>query len=73
MKQSKLNIALSTLLLALGGCQSTPDQPTDMKEGLEQAINETAVLNSPKALTQVPNSVQQDLMQQNMAQAKQGL
>ena len=73
MKQSKLNIALSTLLLALGGCQSTPDQPTDMKEGLEQAINETAVLNSPKALTQVPNSVQQDLMQQNMAQAKQSL
>lgn len=73
MKQSKLNIALSTLLLAFAGCQSTPEAPTDMKEGLEQAISETKKLNSPKALTQVPNSVQQELMLQNMAQAKQGL
>jgi MSHA biogenesis protein MshL len=44
-----------------------------MKAGLEQAISETNVLNSPKPLTQVPNSVQKELMQQNMAQAKQGL
>ena len=73
MKQSKLKIALSTLLLTFGGCQSAPDQPVDMKEGLEQAINETKVLNSPKPLTQVPNSVQQELMQENMAQAKLGL
>jgi len=73
MKQSKLKVALSTLLLTLGGCQTTPDQPADMKEGLEQAISETKVLNSPKPLTQIPNSVQQELMQQDMAQAKQGL
>jgi len=73
MKQSKLKIALSTLLLALAGCQSTPDHPADMKEGLDQAINETKTLNSPKPLTQVPNSVQQELMLQNMEQAKQGL
>jgi len=73
MKQTKLKIALSTLLLTLGGCQTTPSQPTDMKAGLEQAISETNVLNSPKPLTQVPNSVQKELMQQNMAQAKQGL
>ena len=73
MKQSKLKIALSTLLLTLAGCQTTPEQPADMKEGLAQAINETNELNSPKPLTQVPNSVQQELMQENMAQAKQGL
>lgn len=73
MKQSKLKIALSTLLLTFAGCQSTPDHPVDMNEGLEQAISETKVLNSPKALTQVPNSVQQELMLQNMSQAKQGL
>ncbi|WP_114326197.1 pilus (MSHA type) biogenesis protein MshL [Candidatus Colwellia aromaticivorans] len=73
MKQSKIKIALSTLLLTLVGCQTTPDQPADMKAGLEQAISETKVLNSPKPLTQVPNSVQKELMQQNMAQAKQGL
>lgn len=73
MKQLKLKIALSTLLLTLSGCQTTPTQPTDMKIGLEQAISETDVLNSPKPLTQVPNSVQEELMQQNMAQAKEGL
>ncbi|PHR84242.1 MAG: pilus (MSHA type) biogenesis protein MshL [Colwellia sp.] len=73
MKKLKLKIALSTLLLTISGCQTTPDQPVDMKEGLEQAISETKVLNSPKPLTQVPNSVQQELMQENMAQAKQGL
>jgi MSHA biogenesis protein MshL len=73
MKQSKLKIAISTLLLAFAGCQSTPDHPTDMTEGLDQAINDTKMLHSPKALTQVPNSVQQELMLQNMAQAKQGL
>jgi MSHA biogenesis protein MshL len=73
MKQSKLKIALSTLLLTLAGCQSSPDHPVDMNEGLEQAINETKALNSPKPLTQVPNSVQQELMLQNMDQAKQGL
>ncbi len=73
MKQSKLKIALSTLLLTFAGCQSVPDQPTDMKEGLDQAISETKTFNSPKPLTQVPNSVQQELMSQNMALAKQGL
>lgn len=73
MKQSKLKIALSTFLLVLTGCQSTPDHPTDMKDGLDQAISETKTLNSPKPLKQVPNSVQQELMSKNMAQAKQGL
>lgn len=73
MKQSNLKIALSTLLLTLGGCQTTPEQPADFKDGLTQAISETKALNSPKPLTQIPNSVQQELMQQNMAQAKQGL
>lgn len=73
MKQSKLKIALSTMLLTLAGCQSIPDHPVDMKEGLDQAISETKTLNGPKPLTQVPNLVQQELMQQDMAQAKQGL
>lgn len=73
MNQSKLKIALSVILITLSACQSTPDHPVDMDEGLEQAIAETKVLNSPKPLTQVPNSVQQELMLQNMAQAKQGL
>ncbi len=73
MNQSKLKIALSTILLTFAGCQSTPDSPIDMKEGLNQAITETKTLNSPKPLTQVPSSVQQELMLPNMIQAKQGL
>lgn len=74
MKQSKLKIALSSLLLlTFAGCQSSPDHPVDMNEGLEQAISETKTLHSPTPLTQVPNSVQQELMLQNMTQAKQGL
>jgi len=72
MKHSKLKIALTTLLL-LSGCQSTPDEPVDMKEGLDAAIENIRAFNAPKALTQVPNSVQTELMQQNMAQAKQGM
>lgn len=73
MKQSKLKIALSTLILVVSGCQSTPDHPVDMKENLDQAISETKILNSPKPLTEIPNSVQKELMLQNMSQAKQGL
>jgi MSHA biogenesis protein MshL len=73
MKQSKLKITLYSLLFALAGCQSVPEEPTDMKEGLDQAINETNILNGPKPLVQIPDSVQQELMQQNMRSAKQGL
>jgi len=73
MKKLKLTIALSTFFLALVGCQSTPNDPVDMKEGLDTAIKETKVLKAPKPLTQVPNSVQQELMFDGMNQAKQGL
>jgi MSHA biogenesis protein MshL len=73
MKQSKLKITLSTLLFAFAGCQSVPEQPVDMKEGLDQAISDTKVLNGPKPLVQVPDSVQEELMLQNMRSAKEGL
>lgn len=61
------------LLLALNGCQSVPNEPTDMKNNLDKAISDTEKLKAPKALTQVPDSVQKELMQYNMQQAKQGL
>lgn len=61
------------LLLVLNGCQSVPNEPTEMKAGLDEAINDTAVLNAPKPLAKVPDTVQQDLMQHNMQQAKKGL
>lgn len=73
MKKLKLKIALSTLCLALVGCQSVPNSPVELKYDLDAAIKETKSLNGPKPLTQVPNSVQQELMLNNMSQAKQGM
>ncbi|HBY87071.1 MAG TPA: pilus (MSHA type) biogenesis protein MshL [Colwellia sp.] len=69
----KLNIALSALFFALVGCQSVPKDAVDIKEGLDKAIKETKNFNGPKPLTQVPNSVQQELMLNDMNQAKQGM
>ena len=73
MKKLKLNIALSALFFALVGCQSVPKDAVDIKEGLDKAIKETKSFNGPKPLTQVPNSVQQELMLNDMNQAKQGM
>ncbi|HCM46835.1 MAG TPA: pilus (MSHA type) biogenesis protein MshL, partial [Colwellia sp.] len=73
MKKLKLKIALSTLCLVLVGCQSVPNSPVELKDDLDAAIKETKILNGPKPLTQVPNSVQQELMLNNMSQAKQGM
>lgn len=73
MKKFQLSLLFSGLVLSLVGCQSVPSQPDDMKDGLNQAIVDTKSLNAPKPLTQVPNSVQQELMQQSMSEAKQGL
>ncbi|AAZ26450.1 MSHA biogenesis protein MshL [Colwellia psychrerythraea 34H] len=73
MNKLKLNIALSAFFFALVGCQSMPNDPVDIKADLDASIKETKRLNGPKALTQVPNSVQQELMLNNMDQAKQGM
>jgi MSHA biogenesis protein MshL len=73
MKKLKLKIALSTLCLALVGCQSVPNSPVELKDDLDAAIKATKSLNGPKPLTQVPNSVQQELMLNNMSQAKEGM
>ncbi|MGL1956521.1 MAG: pilus (MSHA type) biogenesis protein MshL [Colwellia sp.] len=71
MKQSKINLTLSLVILVLAGCQTPHKEPTEYKEALDVAINETQRFNQPKPLTQVPNSVQQEIMQQNIKQAKQ--
>ena len=73
MKKLKLKITVSALLFVIVGCQSVPDEPTDIKESLDSAIKEAKVFNGPKPLTQVPNSVQQELMLNDMSQAKQGM
>ena len=73
MKKLKFKIVLSTLFIALVGCQSVPNDPVEIKEDLDAMIKATKKLNGPKPLTQVPNSVQQELMLNSMSQAKQGL
>ena len=85
MKNNKLSITSSflgkkfslassaLLLLTINGCQSVPNEPTAMREGLNQAIGDTTKLNAPKPLAKVPDSVKKELMQHNLQQAKQGL
>ena len=73
MKKLKLNITLLALLFSLIGCQTVPNDAVDIKEGLDAAIKETESFNGPKPLTQIPNSVQQELMLNDMNLAKQGM
>ncbi|MEI6893749.1 MAG: pilus (MSHA type) biogenesis protein MshL [Colwellia sp.] len=73
MKKFKLKIALTTLFITLLGCQSVPNEPVDMKDSLDLALKETKALNGPKPLTQVPDSVQQELMLTDMRQLRQGM
>jgi MSHA biogenesis protein MshL len=73
MKKLKLNITLLALLFSLIGCQSVPNDAVDIKESLDAAIKETKSFNGPKPLTQIPNSVQQELMLNDMNLAKQGM
>lgn len=73
MKKIKINLVLSSCLIALIGCQTAPKSPDNVKKYLEQAIDETKELKAPKALSYVPDDVQKELMQQSFEHAKQGL
>ncbi|WP_223271683.1 pilus (MSHA type) biogenesis protein MshL [Colwellia hornerae] len=72
MKNIQRKFYCFTLLLTLIGCQAAPDQPTEMINALDQAIEESSK-PAPKALQQVPNAIQQELMQRNFSQARDGL
>ncbi|WP_252730549.1 pilus (MSHA type) biogenesis protein MshL [Colwellia sp. E2M01] len=73
MKNVKSKITLATLVFILVGCQSSPDDPVWMKEDIDYAIKSNDQLKQPKPLTQVPNSVQQEMMFNDMDLAKQGM
>ncbi|WP_223303516.1 pilus (MSHA type) biogenesis protein MshL [Colwellia psychrerythraea] len=73
MNKLKLKITLLTLMFSLIGCQSVPNDAVDIKEGLDTAIEENKSFDGPKPLTQIPNSVQQELMLNDMNLAKQGM
>jgi MSHA biogenesis protein MshL len=72
MKNTQRKIYSFTLILALLGCQTAPSKPTEMIDALDKAIEESSK-PAPKALTQVPNAIQQELMQRNISQAREGL
>lgn len=73
MKQSQIRLFLCSLTLSLIGCQSVPDAPVEMTKALDEALVDSKKASTRKPLSQVPNAVQQELMQNSLAQAKQGL
>lgn len=76
MKLSKFNLSnclISFLSITVLGCQTVPDAPTAINNELDKAIEESTQRKVPKPLTQLPSSVQQELMQQSMQTAKNGL
>ena len=72
MKNSQAKLYCFTLLLALFGCQTAPNKPTEIISALDAAIKESSK-PKPKALKNVPNAIQQELMQRSIRQARQGL
>jgi len=67
-----LSLSACSLLLLLG-CQSVPSQPSVVKNALDKMIAASNKHASPKPLTHIPSAVQQELIQQSMGQARQGL
>jgi len=72
MKNIQIKLSCFTLLLALFGCQTTQDKPIEITDALDKAIEESSK-PAPKALKQVPNAIQQELMQRSISQARNGL
>jgi len=73
MKQTQISLFFSSILITLVGCTSVPDHPTAVASELDKAITSGEAKKAPKPLTQIPNAVQQELMQQSMTQAKHSL
>lgn len=73
MKLRNKYFYLSTSLVFLLGCQTVPQAPTEITHALDNAILESEKSVQPKALTQVPTDIQQELMSQNLKQARDGL
>jgi MSHA biogenesis protein MshL len=76
MKQKKKLMkatCFTGLWLLLLGCQSVPTKPIQVNEVLDQAIAQADKKVAPVALAEIPNAIQQELMQNDMLQAKKGL
>lgn len=76
MKQKKMLMkatCFSGLWLLLLGCQSVPTKPIQVNKALDQAIAQADKKLAPVPLAEVPSALQQELMQNDMLQAKNGL
>ncbi|WP_206485149.1 pilus (MSHA type) biogenesis protein MshL [Thalassotalea sp. G2M2-11] len=73
MNSASKYVSVSTILMLLMSCQSVPPQPTHVKSELDKAIAQSQATKQKKPLSAVPSSVKQELMQQNFANARQGL
>ncbi len=71
-RNKNLKFYVYSLILILTGCQTVPDKPADIINELDDALNNKA-LTKQRALTAIPNAVQQDLIHHNIAQARHGL
>jgi len=72
-KKHQLQLFCYSAVLALAGCQSTPKPPTEITQALDSAIAQASQPVTPKPLQALPNSVRQELMQQEVQQARHGL
>jgi MSHA biogenesis protein MshL len=73
MKLTQVSLFFCSAIIALTGCTSVPSAPREINNELDKAIEASNEARAPKPLGQVPSSVQQELMQQSMAQAKDSL
>ena len=73
MKKLNKSLVFASALIVVMGCETTPDAPKQVNKALDQAIAESANRQQPVPLNGLPSAVQQELMQKNMASAKQGL
>ncbi len=73
MKPTQVSLFFCSLVIALTGCTSVPAPPDDITNELDRAIEQSNPSTGPKPLGEVPSSVQQELMQRSMSQAKNSL
>jgi len=72
-KKHQMQLFCCSAVLALAGCQSAPKPPTEITQALDSAIAQASKPVTPKPLQALPNSVRQELMQQEIQQARHGL
>jgi MSHA biogenesis protein MshL len=71
-KKHQVQLFCCLAVLVLAGCQSTTKPPTDITQALDKAIAETSQ-PAPEPLQGLPNAIKQELMQEEVRQARNGL